>query len=317
LLWLIGLGLVSGHLFFRWSFGVMGAFSLVVGLVLIWQTRTRPQSAPVISSSQALNARLMFILAFSVGCLLCNIGSVALLGRVLPRYLMPSLLIPLFFGWPFLLAGSQRLRSYLASPHLMNLCAVGILGLGAALNGHSVVQRLPALAELSDFYPDVVACIDEHTRKYNVKNGLSQYWLARPLTMLSKNDLNVVQVRHGMGYSLIPNHWINNYNWYNQKFEFVITEILPNNPRSIYPQAIVRAFGPPAHRFRCDQRTVLVYNRERDQHFQEQFKDRFFREFSASELPSETGRVAGTSRIAESPHDQPGALTYGPYVGFS
>ena len=265
-------------------------------------------------SYEDLNPKFLFLAAFFVACLFVNITSVSILGKAVPRRLIPSLFLPVFFGWPFLLAGSQRLRAYLARTDVMNFFTIGVLALVFTLSGPPVLQNLSALSELSDFYPDFVACIDEHTRKYDLKNGLSQYWYARKITMLSKNDVNVVQVRHGSRSPLVPAHWINNYNWYNQKFEFVITEVLPDNPWNIYPRAMVRYFGSPEHVFVCDEKAVLVYNGEQDQRFQDQFKNLFFIELPASELPSETGTLEGTSRIARSPDDQPGALTYGPYV---
>lgn len=312
MLWGTGLLLLIGHLYFHWSFWVVGPISLLIGFLLVVLERKSSDTMTKVFH-ETLSWKLLFILTFFLMCLISNIGSVAILGKAISRRLIPSLFIPLFFGWPFLIGSIKRLRSFLAHVHAMNLLVGGVLVLVIGLNLHPVLKNFPALAGLADFYPEFVACVDEQTRKYQIKNGLSQYWFAKQLSLLSKNELHVVQVCHGERSPIVPEHWINNFNWYHKKFEFIITEELPDSPRNIYTDAMIRYFGFPAHVFVCDKKTVLVYNRPQDTRFQEQFTHNFFLEIPAALLPSHTGTIEGTSRIAQAPRDREGSLTYGPY----
>lgn len=312
MLWGIGLFLLIGHLFFRWSFWVVGPMSLLIGFLLVALERKTPRPLSK-TSFDVRHSKFLFILTFFLACYISNIGSVAMLGKAVSRRLIPSLLIPLFFGWPFLLGGSKRARAFLTNTRALNLLVGGGFLLMVGVNIRPVLQDMSALSGLADFYPEFVACVDEHARKYNIKNGLSQYWFAKQLSLLSKNGLHVVQVRHGERSPLAPEHWINNFNWYHKKFEFIITEERPYNPRNIYAKAMMRYFGIPAHVFVCDKKAVFVYNRPQDTRFQEQFASDFFLEILASDLPSDTGTIERTSRIAQAPGDKEGSLTYGPY----
>jgi hypothetical protein len=174
-------------------------------------------------------------------------------------------------------------------------------------------KKISLLSQLSDYYPDVVKCLDKNTQDRNIRNGMAQYWLAKYVTMLSKNNLHVVQVRQ-VGQGLFLDHWVNNLNWYNNDFEFIITKEIPGSMRSIYESSMIGEFGNPADIFLCEDAKVLVYNRKEDTNFQKQFKKFFFFDFYASDLPSETGKVIGLSRIASEESSEKGYLTYGPYV---
>jgi hypothetical protein len=131
--------------------------------------------------------------------------------------------------------------------------------------------------------------------------------------MLSKNNLHVVQVVQAPYeiHGLVPEHQINNLNWYNTDFDFVITNDLP--ARKIDERQIIRDFGEPADIFSCENKNILVYNRKQDAAFQKQFRKYFSFDFYALQLPSDTGRLFGLSRIAEEASKK-GFLTYGPYV---
>ena len=152
-------------------------------------------------------------------------------------------------------------------------------------------------------------------RARNIRNGIAQYWRAKYITMLSKNNLHVVQAVHAPYEirGLVPEHQINNLNWYNHDFEFVITDPVIDAPRKINERKIIEDFGEPADVFSCDNKNILVYNRKQDRAFQKQFRKHFSFDFYALQLPSDTGRLFGLSRIAEE-SSKKGFLTYGPYV---
>jgi hypothetical protein len=135
------------------------------------------------------------------------------------------------------------------------------------------LKDLSSLSELSDLYPDFVECLDKACYERNIKNGIVNYWLAKPISMLSKNNLHVVQIisksKDG-NYSLF--HWVNSLEWYKRDFEYIIFD--PNKRRGIhyYDKAkAIQRFGSPADSFYCGNMNVLVYNRKTDKSFQKQF----------------------------------------------
>jgi hypothetical protein len=223
------------------------------------------------------------------------------------------MLIPIFFGWPFLIARSQKLLTLAGRRYVHYALIVLILLFSASLGVLQDFKNISSLSQLLDYYPDFVKCMDRKTKERQLQNGLSLYWYAKHLSMLSKNNLHVVQVNQA-GPGLLMKHWINNLNWYNNDFEFVIADEVSEAFGSIYSAPIIEGFGEPAETFSCENKKVLVYNRKEDEHFQKQFKRLFSFEFYAAQLPSNTGRMYGLSRIASEETAERGALTYGPYL---
>ena len=63
---------------------------------------------------------------------------------------------------------------------------------------------------LFGYYPDWVKKVDELCHQHDLKYGLADFWLAKPITMLSKSNLRVYQVyKDGCPYPHVVN-----YNWY-------------------------------------------------------------------------------------------------------
>jgi hypothetical protein len=124
-------------------------------------------------------------------------------------------------------------------------------------------------------------------------------------------------VRHSLRRGIVIDHFINNLNWYNNDFDFVVTEDHGTTLRAIQSTKIIRQFGEPADRFECNDRNgarreVLVYNRPEDRSFQQQYRTHFARQFAAADLPGQIGDIIGTSRsVQEGPA---GFLAYGPYI---
>jgi hypothetical protein len=289
-------------------------FVLVSTLLLLLTLSTKKQGIPPIKRN-IQDTKLMFIISFFVFCIIINIVATLSNGGSEPRYFLPAIIVPLFFGWPFLFGGYKKALTIIDNKYVMYVLVAGTLLLFLLLDILPNFRNLSALSQLSDYYPEFVECLDKNTRARNIRNGIAQYWRAKYITMLSKNNLHVVQAVHAPYEmrGLIPEHQINNLNWYNHDFEFVIADPVIGTPRKIDEGKIIEDFGEPADVFSCDNKNILVYNRKQDMAFQKQFRKYFSFDFYALQLPSDTGRLFGLSRITEE-SSKKGFLTYGPYV---
>jgi len=63
---------------------------------------------------------------------------------------------------------------------------------------------------LFNYYPDYIEKVDELGHQHNLKYGLADFWLAKPITMLSKENLKVYQTYP----DLYPYPHVVNLNWY-------------------------------------------------------------------------------------------------------
>lgn len=265
----------------------------------------------------------LFIQTFIFFAILINIVIVVLSGNFVDigsiRYFIPVLIIPTFFGWPFLLAGAKTSLTI-----LMNRYSMIVLNstLGVLLFFIFTTQNMPAISKWVNDTPDLVQCLDEKTHQMGIKNGVTHYWQARYVSLLSENNLHLVPVNQ----ALIPYHWVNNLNEYNTDFEFVLIDKTARPEYLIDESTIINRFGQPASLFNCGNTTAFVYNRSEDIQFQKQFKGSPYLaefdnlnnefEFYGSNLPSSTGKTVGLSREAnEEWGSEAGFLTYGPYVG--
>ncbi|MHB8095756.1 MAG: hypothetical protein ACYDH0_12555 [Candidatus Aminicenantales bacterium] len=254
---------------------------------------------------EAKDRGALFLLAYFLAVVAAVAGSSLVSGLSQSRYLLPALLIPLFFGWPFLLASSKRFMK--AWDHPGGMIAV-FLVLAVLLVRFGGLSRTGRLAELADFYPDQVRCLDGYAEREHLQNGIAQYWLARPLTMLSRRNLLVVQAKP----DLAPDHWINNLNAYDNRFDFVLTDTNPAAMPRINARRVREKFGEPAGSFACEDFNVLAYNRPEDLDFQRQYRRLFNFAFNAAELESDIGRIVGSSRIADAASGVQGCLAKSP-----
>lgn len=312
LAWLAGNVLIIAWVSFTLRGEWLAWISCSGNLALLWLVRTRQEE---VGQREKDDIAYHFVLLFFLLCPILNILAVFVMGGSTARYFSPAILIPIFFGWPFLAGRNPKIVHAVERPSLILGMVGALIGLAVWLGVFSEPNSILArLGTLNDYYPEFVECLDNQTRKRNLRYGMAQYWRAKYITMLSKNDLHVVQVRHGAHRVLTIDHLINNFNWYNHDFEFIVTEEIPGGVRNLYAQTIIDTFGEPADSFVCEDLNVLVYNRPEDDTFRKQFRREFYFEASAAELPSNTGSLQGQNRIAREGVDAPGSLTFGPYI---
>lgn len=206
---------------------------------------------------------LIFFL-FQLGSIL---AAVLLANEAGDRYMLPIFLIPLFWGWPILILGSpiwlKEVRGKLAI-----LIAFAILGFSVVMIVKNILANpLGNQPNLTEYYPGFIQCMDENAGRLDIHHGIAHYWQARPITLLSKTQLVVVQVFP----DLTPMKFLNNSDFYRDNFDFVIIDNDPPPGIWIDRELVYQRFGAPATTFSCEDSDVLVYNRESDSNFRHQF----------------------------------------------
>ena len=234
----------------------LAAISFVgtIGLVFTGIVRERKRCAKPIQR--------LFVLSFLVFQLFACVLSVLYLGKVTQRYLLPLVIMPTFFGWPLLIAAACKPMSI-----LNNQLGSKIVAFVVILTCLGILARIgiaPQIGQLVNYYPDLVRCMDDQTRQRHLQNGLSNYWQAKYISMLSHNDLHVIQ----LDADLHPFYWVNNRHWYEQPFEFIVID--PRQPEGsrLDRGKIIDRFGWPDDSFWCGSSEILIYHSAQ---FQEQF----------------------------------------------
>jgi hypothetical protein len=230
------------------------SFVLASGLVFVRILRERKQTEQ--------SATRLLIVAFLVFQTAVVIPSMLYNGTFTERYLEPLIFMPTFFGWPLLAAAAHKPASILNNPWGSWIAAgAAILGCLVILARIEIPQQL---GQIVNYYPDLVRCMDEQTQQRNLHSGLSNYWQAKYVSMLSHNDLQVVQLTT----SLEPWYWINNRHWYEKPFDFVLINRVEVLDFRLDRVKLIDRFGPPDDSFSCGDNEVLIY---RSAQFREQF----------------------------------------------
>lgn len=104
-------------------------------------------------------------------------------------------------------------------------------------------------SEFYNYYPEYIECADNLAEKNNLKYGVAEYWLAKKITMFSKQDLRVYTVFSDMKIW----YHVMNRNWYYKRgkgkhghpeFTFVI-------PNSLNKKSIIEHLGEPEQILDC------------------------------------------------------------------
>jgi len=122
----------------------------------------------------------------------------------------------------------QRLVKFIIRPLVVVLLLFSLgHGILYAINTRSI----KGLKSFIYYYPEWVKELDEVCEKNKLQYGVSDYWLAKYITMFSKKNLRVYSVHH----NLRPWHHVMNEDWYyggekgkfaNPEFRFVIANSL-------------------------------------------------------------------------------------------
>ena len=170
--------------------------------------------------------------ATALGSVLAVTGAMALTGMNDPRYLVAPLFVPL-------VAACAALRKVPRGEVVaLTLVAVGLVATGCPGPQPNPLHR---------YTTPLVTCLDG----LGARRGISDYWRAKQVSMLSATGLELHQVMP----SGEPYHWINNKTWYvpGPAYELAVTTELDR-------AAVLARFGDPSRTVTCAGEEVLLYD---------------------------------------------------------
>ncbi len=219
-----------------------------------------------------LSLKIETFLIFAILMIICNIAAVILSGMYAPfsfhscfRYLLSIVFIPYFACFLFIFQFSEKNIKILYS--IISI----ILGIGL----YFPLSNINNLKLINNYQPSLVSCLDKNVAKYQIKNGLAQYWDSKIVTMFSKKDLFVVaSTPHPQNNPVNMFHWINNIDWYKKKFDFIIYDPKAPEGWQFDKDKLIKSFGEPNQTFQCGQKQIWIYkgNSKFESYFANNFK---------------------------------------------
>lgn len=167
-------------------------------------------------------------------------------GQGASRYLLPMFVWPLIFLSGVALHGLQRMGQG------MVLASV-LTGLAAGSAAHGSV--IPAL----NWRDPTETCVSRLAQTHDLRHGLAEFWVARPIAVSSDFRLRVEQISpDGRPYV-----WGNDPYWYLHdadggpaRFDFIVLKDLDE-------AAIRQRFGAPSQRLECPGTSIWLYDNPR------------------------------------------------------
>lgn len=257
------------------GFWLVAVGALLIVAVLLWRDGRRsevplPTNSPSTLAKEAvrLHVGLVFVITYLLLTASLSVVATLVAGNFFSathtRYLLPTIYLPLWLGLPLLAAycaaqpkatrENRSNRGYL-------LATVGLsLLFASGIGYHLVTQEFKTLVKLSGRHDELAQCLDRQAQQRLLHTGMAHYWQASYLTLLSQQNLQIVQVNRDLSIY----HYNNHLRWYDHEPDFVLIDQNIEPSYRIDQTAILNQFGPPAASFRCGNTKVLVYNRPTD-----------------------------------------------------
>jgi len=263
---------------------------------------------------------LAFIIVFGLN----NMGDVATRSPVtirwfhyVDRYLLPTMFLPTFYGWPFLV-GLLSLDKWLNRPRLWQWMVGGVF---VFTLGVSVLfwREILTYGKFERYTPAYLPCLEQGLSERGLRYGVAGYWYARPITYLSRSGLQVSYVSDRLD---VP-RWFNSTLDYNYPFEFVIARLNETQiPGAPSPATVIAWFGEPQGLFACGDLLVMIYPPDSPA-WQSIREPVFLVDFSqagtsytwgGASLRYSQGEAVNRTRTVAAGTGSAGNLTFGPYI---
>jgi hypothetical protein len=107
------------------------------------------------------------------------------------------------------------------------------------------------------FYPEQIRCIDRALAAANARHGIAEYWDAKRLQALSRENLTLAQYTP----ELQPMTWITSQGFYASAYDFAVMTKQGEQQSSLSRERLTAINGEPAQTVHCGDRTLLIYGR--------------------------------------------------------
>lgn len=160
---------------------------------------------------------------------------------LVPIFLMPIFMSPIIYKW---------IKIDLYQPKLFKILNLGLVVTLLFMLAFKSYEYSRGATLQEQYYPPLVSCIDSFIEKTGAKDGIANFWDSKPVNMLSKNNINIVQVN----YDLSPWKAINNITWYKDSYDFAL---IKNN--SLDKKKLLFLNGKPTQILKCEDRKIYYY----------------------------------------------------------
>lgn len=243
--------------------------SLIALIVTLVMAHIRPQRI-----GQTKASELSFVVLLLLISMIVSVSAAILSGNFhdtySDRYLLPTIYLPLFTGWPLLLAALLPATEPQKYPR-QQVTAIGtsLFSLLAIVYMLLTVQPT-SYAAIAAYQDPFMQCLERETAQRHLRYGIAGYWQANVASALSNGKLHVVPV----DAVLAPLPWNTKRARYQVPFEFVI--LVRDEPAEwhIQEEVVLQKFGAPAESFKCENSEIYVYNRPFDLQIRDWFANR-------------------------------------------
>ena len=235
----------SINIFLKIIFSIFYAAVLVFIGILV-STRISKKKFNLDKKIIFLNLFIFFSILLTIlsACLLSNSN----LAYITDRYFIPIYFFTfLFFFFSFYCFNNYSLISKIFT-YLAFLIALYII------SNIYILYHKPGFTLNKDYYPQDVRCIDEALREYG-HHGIAQFWDANFISILSKENLQIVPVN----IYLTPFYWAVNVRKFENPISFIIFD---NDGKTLNKDLINKKFGNPKKEIICYTRTILIYKKD-------------------------------------------------------
>jgi len=196
--------------FFGWII-ILSSLSLLLAILFFFRSASSLWNGVLLNSESGLKQFLnLFFIIFTVAVLFAPILTGGFQGFDTIRYNI----FVFYFG--LLYMGSVLLYFFNEKKWIKNVVSgstyLGILGLILFL-GIYISNNKPLIGfkKYLNYYPEVAKSVDLLDEKFELKQGVSTYWLGKVATMFSKEGVRVYTVYNE---DLVPYSHVGNENWY-------------------------------------------------------------------------------------------------------
>ena len=230
------------------------AFATLILMAFI--TIFKPSLFQQIFRGDVDNCRFSRFTLYSLAVVVVNVGLFSLHDQQPVRYMIAANYMPAIYMVVF---GVLVTRAWFRDVPI----GLGVL----VISGTLFARAASASTDWSDamsYRPKLISCLEQIANEHGLRNGIGQYWQARPARMLSGGNLHVAQID---GETIKPYWWANSRNEFLQTYDFVLIDHAAGQATSagvrekyfVNRDRIIRLNGPPLVSITCDQTEVMIY----------------------------------------------------------